>query len=90
MCEGSICAGDFDAARTYDLWSAEERERRWEVDIGARNWWFIRSMKDCPHGGGGGVVVIIVMAVCLFVVVVVVGDVGADDLMLIVSFRSVC
>ena len=47
-------------------------------------------MKDCPHGGGGGVVVIIVMAVCLFVVVVVVGDVGADDLMLIVSFRSVC
>ena len=64
MCEGSICAGDFDAALTYDLCSAEDRERRCEVDIRVRNWWLTRSMKDCSSclGGGDDNIVMIVCA----------------------------
>jgi hypothetical protein len=59
MCEGSICAGDFDAALTYDLCSAEDRDRRCEVDIRVRNWWLTRSMKDCSSCLGDDIVIVV-------------------------------
>src|SRR5579859_5175860 len=49
ICDGSICAEELEAALTYDLWSAAERDRSRCVDSGERNCWFTLLRKDCAR-----------------------------------------